>query len=45
MYFFITLILLVAMCVSKDLTFLLAAGLFAIADSIDSIRVKNRKDN
>lgn len=45
MYFLITLILLVAMFVSKDLTFLIAAGLFAIADSIDSIRVKNRKDN
>lgn len=49
MYFFITLMLLVTMCVSKDLTFLIGAGLFAIADSIDSIddsiRVKNRKDN
>lgn len=45
MYFLITLISLVAMFVSKDLTFLIAAGLFAIADSIDSIRVKNRKDN
>ena len=45
MYFLLTIILLIAMCISKDLTFLIAAGLFAIADSIDSIKGKNRKDN
>ncbi len=46
MYFLITLICLVALFVTKDLTFIIAAGLFAIADAVDdSIKGKIRKDN
>ena len=45
MYFLIMLIMLAATCTSGELTFLIAAGLFAIADSVNAVKDKIRKDN